>query len=32
VILASEIDGVDLYRPVLEIYVSAIRMPPSGSA
>lgn len=27
VILASELDGVDLYRPMLEIYVSAIRMP-----
>jgi AcrR family transcriptional regulator len=27
VILASELDDVDLYRPMLEIYVSAIRLP-----
>jgi AcrR family transcriptional regulator len=27
VILASELDGVDLYRPMLEIYVSAIKLP-----
>ena len=27
VVLASELDDVDLYRPVIEMYVSAIKMP-----
>jgi AcrR family transcriptional regulator len=27
VVLASALDGVDLYRPVVEMYVSAIKMP-----
>ena len=27
VVLGSQLDGVDLYRPVLEMYVSAIKMP-----
>jgi AcrR family transcriptional regulator len=27
VVLGSELDGVDLYRPVVEMYVSAIKLP-----
>jgi hypothetical protein len=27
VVLGSELDDVDLYRPVIEMYVSAIKMP-----
>ena len=28
VVLASELDDVDLYRPVIEMYTSAIKFPP----
>jgi hypothetical protein len=27
VVLGSDLDGVDLYRPMVEMYVSAIKMP-----
>jgi AcrR family transcriptional regulator len=27
VVLSSQLDGVDLYRPIVEMYVSAIKMP-----
>ena len=27
VVLGSELDGVDLYRPIVGMYVSAIKMP-----
>ena len=27
VVLGSQLDDVDLYRPVVELYVSAIKMP-----
>jgi hypothetical protein len=27
VVLSSQLDDVDLYRPIIEMYVSAIKMP-----
>jgi hypothetical protein len=27
VVLGSELDGLDLYRPVVEMYMSAIKLP-----